>query len=133
MNNVLVVAAHPDDEILGCGGALCRHVDDGDKVHVLILATGATARKGGGTAEVENLKRACAKACGIIGTEPPVFAGLPDNCMDTVALLGNRKIGRGGSDGPCSLRRLYPLGERHEHRSSFDSRGHPYRLSATSG
>jgi LmbE family N-acetylglucosaminyl deacetylase len=43
---VLVVAAHPDDEILGCGGAMARHVGDGDEVHVMIMAEGLTSRSG---------------------------------------------------------------------------------------
>lgn len=38
--NVLVIAAHPDDEILGCGGVMARHVADGDEVHVLIATRG---------------------------------------------------------------------------------------------
>ena len=41
---VLVVAAHPDDEVLGCGGAIAKHTEQGDIVHVLIMAEGATSR-----------------------------------------------------------------------------------------
>ena len=37
MDSVQVVAAHPDDEVLGCGGTIARHADAGDLVHVLIL------------------------------------------------------------------------------------------------
>ena len=44
--NVLIVAAHPDDEILGAGGTIVRHVQNGDKVFVCILSEGATARYG---------------------------------------------------------------------------------------
>lgn len=36
MNKVLVVAVHPDDETLGCGGTLLKHKDDGDEIHWLI-------------------------------------------------------------------------------------------------
>ena len=38
---ILIVAAHPDDEVLGCGGTIARHADAGDQVQVLIVAEGA--------------------------------------------------------------------------------------------
>ena len=41
---ILVVAAHPDDEVLGCGGTVARHAAVGDEVHVVIAAEGSTAR-----------------------------------------------------------------------------------------
>ena len=44
-DSVLVVAAHPDDEVLGCGGNIARHADAGDQVQVLIVAEGATSRQ----------------------------------------------------------------------------------------
>jgi N-acetylglucosamine malate deacetylase 1 len=37
VNRVLVVAPHPDDETLGCGGTLLRHISEGDQVHWLIM------------------------------------------------------------------------------------------------
>ena len=43
-NDVLIIAAHPDDEILGCGGAMVKHIENGDEVHVVILAEGMTSR-----------------------------------------------------------------------------------------
>ena len=42
--NVLVVAAHPDDEILGCGATICKHTKQGDVVHIIIMAEGLTSR-----------------------------------------------------------------------------------------
>ena len=42
--SILVVAAHPDDEILGCGGTMAKHVTKGDEVNVLIMAEGVTSR-----------------------------------------------------------------------------------------
>ena len=41
---VLVVVAHPDDEVLGCGGTIAKHIDNGDIVSVLILADGASSK-----------------------------------------------------------------------------------------
>ena len=41
---VLIVVAHPDDEVLGCGGTLLKHVDEGDKVYVLFVTEGVSGR-----------------------------------------------------------------------------------------
>ena len=37
MIDILVIAPHPDDESLGCGGTLLKHLDCGDRVHWLII------------------------------------------------------------------------------------------------
>ena len=44
MNTILVIAAHPDDEVLGCGGAIARFAVEGCEVYTLILDEGITAR-----------------------------------------------------------------------------------------
>lgn len=38
--NVLVIATHADDEVLGCGGVMARHADTGDRVHVAVVTRG---------------------------------------------------------------------------------------------
>ena len=42
--HVMVIAPHPDDEVIGCGGAVCRHVAAGDPVSVIYLTRGETSR-----------------------------------------------------------------------------------------
>jgi N-acetylglucosamine malate deacetylase 1 len=84
---VLVVAAHPDDELLGCGGTLARHVAAKDTVHCLIIGEGATSRPDAPKGLVAELRKHAMQAAGIIGAQPPRFAGLPDNRLDEVPLL----------------------------------------------
>lgn len=89
---VLVVAAHPDDEVLGIGGTLARHIACGDAVHILILAEGASSRGPGGrsaaiASEVAALMDAACAAARIIGAAEPSFAALPDQRMDELPLL----------------------------------------------
>ena len=94
---VLVVAAHPDDEVLGPGGTLARHACDGDDVHVVILAEGATSRDDTRDTktradELAALKAASRHAARALGLAPPNFAGFPDNRMDEVPLLDVIKV-----------------------------------------
>jgi len=43
-SRVLVVAAHPDAEVMGCGGAIAGHIRKGDEVFILFMADGVTSR-----------------------------------------------------------------------------------------
>ena len=87
---VLVVAAHADDEALGCGGTIARLTRAGTTVHVLFLADGVTARPGDDSGHDEHLRRrraAAERACGILGVAGMTFCDFPDNRLDTVPLL----------------------------------------------
>lgn len=44
MKKVLIVAAHTDDEVLGCGGTIARHIASGNEVHLLFMTDGVSAR-----------------------------------------------------------------------------------------
>ena len=95
--NILVVAAHPDDELLGCAGTIAWHVNRGDKVHILIIAEGATSRADTEVNqnlenELVNLKTSAEQASRILGSDSLSFAGLPDNKLDTIPLLDIVKI-----------------------------------------
>ncbi len=47
MADIMVVAVHPDDETLGCGGTLLRHKAQGDNIHLLIVTAMYTNKKNG--------------------------------------------------------------------------------------
>lgn len=91
MKEVLVIAAHPDDEVLGVGGTARRMVDEGKTVRAVILAEGLTSRAGHredtDRSEIERLQADAKKAAGVIGYESIDFCGFPDNRMDGVDLL----------------------------------------------
>jgi N-acetylglucosamine malate deacetylase 1 len=85
--NVLVVAAHPDDEILGCGATMARHADAGDTVHIVILGTGALARDAVAEGAVDTLQRQAREAGRVVGAREVDVLDLPDNRFDSVDLL----------------------------------------------
>lgn len=91
--NILVVAAHPDDEILGCGGTMARHARSGDRVHVLILAEGLTSRNwpapvsSADQRALVELQKIARKANSAVGVKDVEFGGFPDNRMDSLDLL----------------------------------------------
>lgn len=88
---VLVVAAHPDDEVLGCGATAARRAAAGDAVHIAILGEGVTSRTPPGAAPdraaVRALQADARAVGGLLGARSVVFGELPDNRFDTVALL----------------------------------------------
>ena len=92
MTNILVVAAHPDDEVLGCGGTIARHADAGDQVQVLIVAEGATSRqhqrdREQATHELSFLAMAAQQAGAILGVQGLELLDLPDNRLDSLDRL----------------------------------------------
>ena len=91
-NIILVIAAHPDDEVLGCGGTIAKHVKNGDEVHVLILAEGITSRNlHRNLIESENdlckLKKEATIANEILGVRSLNLCNFPDNRLDSIDRL----------------------------------------------
>lgn len=82
-NTVLVVGAHPDDEVLGAGGTIAKHAAAGDEVHTLIITEGTTHQY-----EDEDLiaqKRRDARECADrLGAAKVHFGDLPDMKLDDV-------------------------------------------------
>ena len=87
MRTVLIVAAHTDDEALGCGGTIARHVAEGDTVYAVFLADGVTSRPDASTAQLDQRNSAAANAHEILGIKKVYMLGFPDNRMDGIPLL----------------------------------------------
>lgn len=96
MNNILVFAAHPDDELLGLGGTIRRMVNNGVEAHAVILAEGLTSREekrsDADFSELKELQEDARKAAGIVGYKSIDFCGFPDNRMDGTELLDIIKV-----------------------------------------
>jgi LmbE family N-acetylglucosaminyl deacetylase len=96
-NKILIVSAHPDDEVLGCGGTVARLVKEGYQVYTLILGEGITSRDekrdhAKRETEIQKLKDQAKKANKIIGVEEVFMYDFPDNRFDTVPLLDIVKV-----------------------------------------
>ena len=89
MNSILIIAAHPDDEVLGCGGTIAKLSNEGATINVAFLADGVTSRENNidHMAELALRKSAARNACNILGVKEVFFGDFPDNRMDTIALL----------------------------------------------
>ena len=88
---VLVLAAHPDDEVLGCGGTIAWHADQGHDVAIHLMSEGATSRTNlpdrvAMASELESLRSSARQAAAILGASIS-FDTYPDNRMDSVDLL----------------------------------------------
>ena len=90
--NVLVVAAHPDDEVLGCGGTIARLKQEGYDIYTMILGEGITSRDENRDTnkrkkEIKELKDQIIQANKALGVKKVIIFDFPDNRFDTVALL----------------------------------------------
>jgi LmbE family N-acetylglucosaminyl deacetylase len=93
---ILVIAAHPDDEVLGCGATAARLVAEGHEVHFVILGEGVTSRhadrSAADAAQLSALHQHTHAAAAKLGVKSVTLHQLPDNRLDTVPLLEVVKI-----------------------------------------
>ena len=85
--NILIVVAHSDDETIGCGGTICKHVEDGHKVFAMSFTDGVSSRP----VKSKNIKKdrhlSAKKASNFLGFKWIKNLNLPDNQLDRVPLL----------------------------------------------
>jgi len=101
---ILIIAAHPDDEILGMGGTILKHAKNGDQIRTIYLATGITSRRGSGnenstkynvnnkekdnmSKQITDLRQNTKKANTLLKVKSYDFYDFPDNEMDSIPLL----------------------------------------------
>jgi LmbE family N-acetylglucosaminyl deacetylase len=94
---VLVIAAHPDDEVLGCGATIAWHANRGDRAHIVILAEGVTSRSPkresrSNTKALSRLAGCARRAARVLGAESVTLEQFPDNRLDSVDLLDLIKV-----------------------------------------
>lgn len=94
---ILIVAAHPDDEVLGCFGTVAKLIKEGYEAYTLILGEGKTSRDEERIVEnkkdeIEVLNTEIEKANDIIGINKVFVESFPDNRFDSVDLLDIIKV-----------------------------------------
>jgi len=83
VTRVLVIAAHPDDELLGCGGTVALHTRAGDTVTSVIVCEGESLRYGPeGVGQTSHARMAAAT----LGVQDVRMLGFPDQKLDTITL-----------------------------------------------
>jgi len=81
---VLVIAAHPDDEVLGCGGTIALHSKNGDDVFTIIMCEGESLRYGSGNLGQDKAIECAGK---ILGVKKNYWLGFPDQRLDKFSLI----------------------------------------------
>jgi len=88
---ILVLAAHPDDEVLGCGGTIARLAEEGKEVHIAIFGEGITSRAELDKMAIEQglqqLHSQAQQVANLLGARSCTLFDLPDNRFDSVPLL----------------------------------------------
>lgn len=89
-NKILIIVAHPDDEVLGCGGTIAKLKSEGHQIYVLIMGEGKTSRDldtNNKTEELKILNIEILKANKILGVDEVFIEKLPDNRFDSINIL----------------------------------------------
>ena len=85
--NILIIVAHTDDETIGCGGTICKHIEDGYKVFAMSFTDGISSR----LVKSKKLKKArhlsAKQASKFLGFKWIKNLNFPDNQLDKIPIL----------------------------------------------
>ena len=87
--NILIVAAHPDDEVFGCAGTVAKFIKNNWNAHLLFFTDGVSARKNEKNLElkIKRRKSAALRSSKLLGIKNVKFLSFPDNGLDKVKLI----------------------------------------------
>jgi LmbE family N-acetylglucosaminyl deacetylase len=122
MTRVLVVAAHPDDEVLGMGATIALHTSRGDEVRVLVVTDGSSTQYPGDDATRSRKEEEARRAAAELGVEDYVHLDHPDMRLDTLQHVEVNRVIEEHVQGfaPSVLYTVQP-DVNNDHRVLFDS------------
>lgn len=81
--NILVIAPHPDDEVLGCGGAIVKYASEGHDVYVAVVTKGCEPLFP--ESQVQQVRNECMEADRLLGVKQTVFMDFPASMLESVS------------------------------------------------
>lgn len=120
-NNILILAPHPDDEVLGCGATIKRLSNEGHNLFVLVVTRGSS--KFYSDDKIENVRNEALQAHKILGVQQTFFLDFPAPELDTVPLADiSREISKVLSENKINVLYLPHRGDIHnDHRVVFNA------------
>jgi LmbE family N-acetylglucosaminyl deacetylase len=92
VTRVLVIAAHPDDEVLGMGGTIAAHAERGDALRVVVVTDGSSTQYPGDASTRSRKEEEARKAAAELGVEDYLHLDHPDMRLDTLAHVDVNRI-----------------------------------------
>ena len=122
MTRVLVLAAHPDDEVLGMGGTIAVHADRGDEVRIVCVTDGSSTQYPGDSAKRAQKEEEARRAAAELGVTDYVHLDLPDMRLDTIPHVEvNRVVEEHVRELEPEIVYTPHPDVNHDHRALFDS------------
>lgn len=84
INRILILAAHPDDEVLGCGGIIQKYKEENSLVFVCIVTDGSSTQYPNNPGIVKQKEKQCKLANNILGVDKVIRLNFPDMKLDTI-------------------------------------------------